>query len=475
MNTTLKYLLIVLAIPVVIFVFTLIVFNVPDQNPSGGGGGDTTGSVITGPPLQFKSTEISFNPTSENLSSRFFPGYFEISDQVLPVSFWFQNPHPVPVRVKVVSRSCSQCTHARLGVLPDAEVQKFLTRAAVDSVTAGPFSPPNLLAGLSAALLMDSAKWHNFSFEQVDESAGSVPAAPPGGATWGIYQMGIKVAVHGPKPLDSTLDMQAGSNKDEKLMFRVVLYGVPPFAVSPESVKLGEMAESTPDRTATVYYWSATRDARTLAYPTLTYNPGDPFLTVGKPELVPPSESASIASTLLGDAKGVPILALYRFPVTVHRRRPDADRNPNAGPAEPDIGPFNRTIGITCPGTTHAVSLQVSATITGLVNLTEGGKIDLGSFEGRFGVEKSVEILSERPGIQLAVAEKEHTPSYLVVSLSPPRAEAGRRRWTLKVGIPGDVILGDLPPDSYVVLRAKTNSGVQRVRIPIVGRGSTRR
>ena len=84
-----------------------------DQKPT-----DGTGTTYS-PPLFFGLTDMAYDPTSDRPAERTFPGYYEpTGGQQIPVSFWFQNPHPVPVRVAILGRSCTSCSSARLAVVP---------------------------------------------------------------------------------------------------------------------------------------------------------------------------------------------------------------------------------------------------------------------------------------------------------------------------------------------------------------------
>ena len=109
MNSTLKYTVLPLAlVVVVVFGVTLISMGVGDQKAA-----DPIGANFN-PPLYFTLTEMVYDPTSDLVAKRTFPGYYEpTGGKQIPVSFWFQNPHPVPVRVAILGRSCTSCSSAR--------------------------------------------------------------------------------------------------------------------------------------------------------------------------------------------------------------------------------------------------------------------------------------------------------------------------------------------------------------------------
>ena len=167
------------------------------------------------------------------------------------------------------------------------------------------------------------------------------------------------------------------------------------------------------------------------------------------------------------------VLAGYKVPVTVHRRRPAGA--PGAGPAEPDIGPFDRQVGVSGPGNMVA-SISLSGTVTGVVSLVDGAAIDLKDFNGKYGTERDhIRLVSDRADVTLALDPAGTKPNYLTAALSPPRDDTGRRFWTLKVGVPAEACREDLPPDSVIVLTGTSHGEPLRVRLPVKGRGFSKR
>ena len=73
------------------------------------------------------------------MAKRTFPMFYEPSGgKQIPVSFWFQNPHPVPVRVAILGRSCTSCSSARLAVVTPEALRAVAVRGAVLGGTASP-------------------------------------------------------------------------------------------------------------------------------------------------------------------------------------------------------------------------------------------------------------------------------------------------------------------------------------------------
>jgi hypothetical protein len=170
------------------------------------------------------------------------------------------------------------------------------------------------------------------------------------------------------------------------------------------------------------------------------------------------------------EGKGAPIRVrgAYRAPVTVYRHLPG---KPSPGtPAEPDIGPYERQVGVTAAGTLHSVPVPVTANILGMIGLIDSQAADLKHFNGNGGVEKPFTLASDRADLVLRPLPDEFKPRVLKVSLSEPQQAGGTRRiWTLKVGVGPREWVGSLPADSVVVLEAKTADGVRKVRIPVKG------
>lgn len=468
MNSTLKYTGLLALMAAVVFGATLI-SQYSVESPKAITGDASDPAKIEGMPLLFTNKEMSYDPGSPDLAHRSFQGFYEMGTNQVPVSFWFTNPHPVPVSVAVLHRSCSQCSSARLAVVPDADVRKFLAQSA-----AGALTPSGLLAGLAAVSLMQSLPWQNFDLENPEKGI-VVPAASAGGEpTWGVLQFGIDIRVNGTKRLAADVACTAGDNPQARMIFNMTVFGTEPFEVYPQSLAFGDLPEGTAPQTKNLYFWSATRSTEDLKGLKVTVG-DDPFLRVGEPQPLGYEELNKLAAErAAAGQKMTRIQGGYRVPVTMYRQRPASASAAAAG--GPDIGPFEQRIGFSLPGTAHAVQIPVSATITGLVGFADGSPtvVDLKSFRALAGAQKTVALVSDRADLELSPAPKGTTPDALGVKLSEPRTDSGRRHWTLTVTVPGGAVVGELPADSVVVLLAKTSAGVQRVRIPVKGRASTR-
>ena len=232
MNSTLKVVLPLVLLVVVVSGVTLISLGVGDRPPT------EEGSVQYSPPLYFALTEMAYDPTSDSLAKRTFPQFVEpTGGRQVPVSFWFYNPHPVPVRVAILRRSCTSCSAARLAVVPPEALRAVTARGAVAGGLSAPEHPGDLIPPLAEPLL-HSLAWQDFNLERPDQAI----EVPPGSAeapTWGVLQFGVVIAVVGPKPLSVEVGLAAGDNPQVPMPFHMVLTGVYPFEVAKDILMEG--------------------------------------------------------------------------------------------------------------------------------------------------------------------------------------------------------------------------------------------
>ena len=452
----------------VVFMVTLV------SQYSGSAGGPGEGeSVNSGPvvPLSFTADKLFYSPTDENINRRHFPGFYEVSSSLVPAPFWFQNPHAEPVTVTVRGRSCTACTSARLAVIPASRVDRLAEGAFAD-LALGANSPTGLLLALSAVGLMQGLDWQQLDFEAPDKGA-IVPAAEsPDRPTWGVFQMEIKVNAVGPQDRRVLVGTKLGERPMATQEFAVKLVGAAPFALDQAQVTLGELPEGSGARTVNVNAWSATRDFDRFPPPQTAINSQDGFVQVGEPVPLTLSQRIQLEAGLHFENQATPVRSGYRIPITVYRRRPAGV--PGEGPAEPEIGPFERTVQLAGPNNSTA-SLKVSGTVTGVVTLQGASLVDLKDFNGKLGVSnETFTLISDRPEVTLAI-DPETSPRYLKVELGEPgQFGPNRRRWQLTVSVPPEACYGDLPRDAAIVLIGKSNGEPFRLRLPVKGRGFRR-
>jgi hypothetical protein len=425
-----------------------------------------------GPPLQFQTTQMMYEPGSEVLSRRTFTGFYEPGEQLHAANFWFTNRHPKPVNVAVLARSCSACTSARIGVLPASEVNKLFGAGAAWSFAAGVV--PDLATAATAAGMLAGLKWEVLDFDKPNELHEVPPAAADGTPTVGAFQMLFKVTAQGPKTLDVRLGMALKDQPGLGMPFSVSFMGMPPFEVRPTPVALGNLPEGMSPKSFEMICWSSTRqtsgDGLPFPPPTVVVGPNDKFLQAGPPAPLNDNELQALVQQLTVEGRSPRVLGAYRVPMTVYRRLPADQITPGKSP-EPDIGPFDRQVRFFVPGSPDPVLVPVSGTVTGLVTIVGGGAVDLGSFRSQSGVKKTAELATDRDGLGLEVLAAEVNPKFLTATLSDRGGSGGRKLWGLSVEVPPGACIADLPNDSAVVLKATVDGETRRVKIPVKGRG----
>ena len=425
---------------------------------------------IAGVPLLFSKNEMAYDPGSDDLDKKYFDGFVEVTDQLHKVNFWFKNPHPQAVYFTVRGRSCSSCTSANVAVVPPEAMSRFEAQTATARLGVGAVPVPDLVTPMAHVALLNSLKWLPLDFDMPDIGV-SIPAAPDANTpTWGVFQMVVKVTGVGSKRLAAEVGMAVGKMPTVRQVFGVTLVGAAVFDVTPRKLEVGDFPEGSAPRTTDLLCWSATRDQSELPTPSVNVSVKDSFLRVGTPIPLTRAEMAYLTADKSGGAARV--RGGYRIPVTVLRRLPAAEVSPG-GPTQLDVGPYERQIGITSLGST-SVAVAVTANVTGVLSLRDGGVIDLKDFNGRSGVERSVVVVSDRADLALEILPEECFPSFVKVSLGAPTEVAGRKEWSIKLVVPPDACLTDLPPESAVVLRARSGGETVKVKLVMKGRGYAR-
>jgi len=425
---------------------------------------------ITGVPLLFPKSEMGYDPASEDVEKKYFQGFFEVTDQLHKVNFWFKNPHPQAVTLTVRGRSCTACTSANVAVVDPQAVRQFEAQGAMARLAVGATPVPDLVTPMAHFALLNSLKWQALDFENPEVGV-TIPAAPDADTpTWGVFQMVVKVTVIGSKRLAAEVGMAVGKSPTVRQVFGVTVIGAAAFDVTPRKIELGDFPEGAAPRVSELLYWSATRNQDELPAPTVSLNVADECLRLGAPIPLTAGEREYLSAGKPGGPTRVK--GGYRVPVTVYRARPTAAAAP-AAPAQLDVGPYERQIGVTSAGSASA-SVAVSANVTGVLSLRDGGVIDLKDFNGRSGVERSVAVVTDRADLSLELLPDECFPKFVKVSLGAPSEVGGRREWTIKLVVPPDACQADLPPESAVVLRGKSGGETVKVKLVMKGRGFVR-
>ncbi len=160
------------------------------------------------------------------------------------------------------------------------------------------------------------------------------------------------------------------------------------------------------------------------------------------------------------------IRCAYRVTVKLRDVSPD-------GTTPVELGPFQRILTLTCPGTDVKQRVVLSGSVQGDVTVgtrSDGGVVHLPPF--RPGEEKEAEktvlLQSDVAGLELEV-DAARTPAILEVPpLEEPEVVFGHRTWKLVVKVRPNQVFGPLPADCAVYVKRK--GGTPRtIRIPVVG------
>ena len=452
----------------VVFALTLIKQYAPPGSLDGASGTTDGESSV---PLSFTSNQLYYSPGDESITRRYFEGFYEPSSSALVAApFWFQNPHAEPVTVTVRGRSCTACTSARMATISAERLSKLQAAVAADvALSANSFAGLN--SALAAADLMTNLDWQQLDFEQPDRGAVVPAAVSPDRPTWGILQLEIKVGAVGPADRSVLVGTQLGNGPVVEQAFRIGLAGAAPFTVDQNVVTLGDLPEGTGPRSTYVSAWSATRDLDSFPPPAVAVNTKDGFVQVGTPIPLTPAELLELEAQFRAIKQPSRVRSGYRLPITVYRTRPTTV--PGEGPAEPEIGPFERTVQVAGPNQSTA-SFKITGTVTGVVTLQGATAVDLKDFNGKHGTTETFHLISDRPGVTIAL-DPATTPSFLKVKLGEPTPFGPtRKRWELTVSVPPEACYGDFPRDSAVVLSGKLSGEAFRVRLPAKGKGYRR-
>lgn len=430
------------------------------------------GAAIVGVPLSFTSTEMGFDPASEDLGKKYFDGFYEVTDQLRPVNFWFKNPHPQPVLLTVRGRSCTACTSANVAVIAPEAMRRFEATTSPARLSVGVTPVPDFATPLAYVALTNSLQWQPLNFETPDVGVAIPPAVDADTPTWGVFQMLVKVTGVGPKTLGAEVGMAVGTAPGVRQVFRVTIVGVPALEVAPKKIDFGEFPEGSAPRVTELLCWSATRDQADLPAPVVNVNVKDAFLRLGTPVPLTEADRTRIAAEKPAASGPIRIKGGYMIPVTLLRKVPASEASPGAA-TQPDVGPYERQVGVAGVGAT-VVAVNLTANVTGVLGLRDGGVIDLKEFNGRSGVERSVTVVSDRGDLALELVPDECVPKFVKVTLGAPSDVAGRREWGIKLVVPPDACQADLPPESAVVLRGVTGGETIKIKLPMKGRGFVR-
>jgi hypothetical protein len=422
--------------------------------------------------------------------NRVFQGFYEPSQDsrhLRKAQFWFENRNSNPVLVKLLGVSCGKCTGARVAALPPDVTRSLFQNTALAALPVGVFNPYGVcltqpLGGLVRPPDQGGLQWTEYGFEADPNATYRVPAATnPDKWTpqWGILELKFKVTDAAPaaiKPLHAKFATQVeGTNQTGEHEFVIAFESARPFDVAPASIDAGKFLPDSGERTFDLLVYSTTRGPGSefgdLDLPSVSIDvPGgtdpDPvkFIEVTKIERQSPDVLVDMAEQIKNQQKRlVPVRSAYRLTVAVR---------PKVGETRMDIGLVERMISISAAGT--SLQVPVRAIVRGPVWLesdnpgVDRNDFELSSFRGGDGTTQTVKLITERPGIDLAVVGIECKQAKLGVELVKQPDSGGRGRYDLKVHVPPGQVFG--PLNGMVLLEIKGPTP-QRMRIPFKGTG----
>jgi hypothetical protein len=436
-------------------------------------------------PLRFFTSARQFDPRpvwdptnlpQVSLQDHYFPGYFEKNAEAR-TAFWFENRNPKPVSMQLKNVSCAACSGGSLAPIPAESARDLLQMFAVTGLPQGLVSPLPIGVAGTWADTVPRLQWQSHKFATNDWTF-TVPAADPSNpwapTQWGILDLNFGTG--GKTQLDATFGSQVHESKqyaEDKLNinFQVVnAFDVIPYAIDVGGLKA---TDDSPSQTKEFFVYSATRGPGTavgdLPPPACTIRmPGGAgesgkLITVETPVPLSPAECERLAERVAPPSAGgrMRVTAAYRVTVRI---------TPKAGDDRLDIGLLDREIWVTVAVSgTNERQVRLKGTVSGDVWLSDAKEVAVGSFKGEEGGSGSVRIVTERPGVELAVVPGESRPDFLDVSLQKLPDDPDRGYYQLTVRVPPKRQFGTIQ-NGLVVLEIK-GPKPQRIRIPVTGKG----
>ncbi len=382
------------------------------------------------------------------------PGYTSLEIEVGSkghYDFLVQNLTDQPVKIIREPQANCTCTNLSIffGVISDDAGAKL---ASMKTLPLGPEIEP-YVGGVQWKLLEADATRGPSAPETLP---GSEPARP----RFGVVRFGWEAVHEKMTTIKVNIVARQGPAADY-LPLEVPITVRAPVLASTENLVLGDIQ---PDETKeeSLFIWSPTRDhfdaTAQLVAP-------DRCIQVAPPRLLTPDELKALPVALAQSAGAKSVSRMrcaYAIKVTAHER---------LGENQLELGPLARRIVIKVGKETELMIL-VTGTVRGPIEIGTGAerdRVDFRVFRSDRGAEKSVEIKSSIPGVQLMVDHV--TPDSIKAELEPRTSAFGERSWKLTVVIPPDAAAGLLPSDSAIYLRTNS-SPPRRVRIPVTGNAS---
>ena len=470
-SSTLKILVPVVLLIGVVFAITLFSQNTPTEPEDKRLDKTETAKK----PLRFFSTIRRWNPASGgSLEDREFPGFFEPGETQYRASFWFENRNPAPVEMQLLKVSCTSCSGGQVAPIPTDVTKQILQMTAISTLPQGLASGFPLLLSVPAAQLDRNRSiltWQAYEFSKPPaEVIYTVPAAPSGdkwAEQWAILDLNFKVRPGAQGPLTAEfLTRIQGSEETAGEKFAIGYEAAAAFDLDKAVIDVGELTDDSAVQSHEVIIYSSTRKAHQMPNvvavvampPGASGDPGE-FVQAGAAVPIPEERLEELAIKLSIQAKkAIRVQAAFRLPVTVKVKH---------GQTKLDIGRMERLVSITQG--TETKQVRVHGAMRGPVYLIGAKEIGFGPFASADQQTVTIEVETERTGVELAIVNDLTRPKFLKLELRKQPDNGDRGSYKLKATLPANEQRGEIK-DGVVVLEAK-GPNPQRLRILVRGYG----
>jgi hypothetical protein len=450
-------------------------YSPEDESASVPSGGDPKQTIRRELPLKFFTTRAAVSSPDSTPKHLW---YWDANIEVGAAShyeFWCQNRHQQPVSVRVHSTNC-QCAGVEMAVVPPDAYQNYLLQSALAGSPLCPASAP--LAAMAHLQFGQRLTWE--MLHQADaKSDRIIPAADPvAGPQFALVRLGwTGKGEVGPKEIAANLFASIGDQLPAQTELGAATQVVPAFDiyrrdgrnwVSTRDVHVGELRENGYAR-QTVYLASTTRSH--FLYSIVSDRP-DPCISWSSATPATAEEIGSLSEHLRGQENALKrVKSLYKVDFDVHERM-ERTVGMRKELCQLDLGPVDRRLTVTAAGA-GAWMMTLRGRVLGDIAVlggSDGERIELGnSFTADQDRTKSLNLLADRPGLDLALLENETMPNYLKVKLEALKETAdGRKQWRLTVTVPKGSLYGALPESSAIVLKTSGPTS-RRLRLPVRG------
>jgi hypothetical protein len=271
--------------------------------------------IPVGEIFKFRTSEVNYDPKSDELQKQFFRGFFEEGDEDT-VQFWFDNRSPVPISVSA-GASCVSCSGARIANVTDEMLGEYARTMGVGGLA----SP--MLAGainpfmITAAMNLDARlPWQTFDLTKPNGSLEFAGTRVGDKYGKGVLQMKIKASRTSSSEPKLTLRMSIPDEPESMASVGLKYFYTPSaFAIRPGKQDLGELSELTPSRTFDLIAWSPVRSFGDQ-FPPQTVKPEDDRIpvVVSVPERISRIEMDDLAAKISEEMK-IPtrVAGAYRY------------------------------------------------------------------------------------------------------------------------------------------------------------------